>query len=1065
MMFWTEEKLELRIKELLDYRYRERISLGEWSFQEDPEGANGMYPPAFGDEAGTMRIGQKWRGRDRYLWLRHRVRLPGEWKGRRALGLFDFGKTGPGNNGGFESLLYVNGKPYQGVDSNHKEVFFTDELIGQELELDFRLWSGLGQGALPVEQEHELKRAELALLDPAADDLYFTGRAALQTSRQLAEGQPEKQELLKAVDRAFLLLDWSKPGSASFYDSIAEAAACLRRQVLAWEKRHAVTVTCIGHTHIDVAWMWRLTHTREKAARSFSTVLRLMEQYPEYIFLQTQPQLYAYIKQDYPDIYEQIKTRVKEGRWEAGGAMWLEADCNITSGESLVRQILYGTRFFREEFGAECKYLWLPDVFGYSWALPQILKKSGIDTFMTTKISWSQYNRMPHDTFRWRGIDGSEVLTHFITTPEKAEDNVWWYTYNGLIEPFAVKGIWDQYRDKDVNRELLLSYGYGDGGGGVNRDMLEMRRRLDEMPGLPHVKTGKAEDYFNRLEDTFGSTDEYVHTWDGELYLEYHRGTYTSQAHNKRMNRKLELLYREAEWLQSVLALEAGQPGEYPAEDLRRGWSIILRNQFHDILPGSSIREVYEDSRAEYEEASVLGREVLNEALNGLVKDSAGAKAAVCEGAGFTVFNSTSFARNSLAAIPVSSAITPQGQWTDAGGHELTAQYEDGQWHVQVEGLPALGGKTIFFRQGSTARAAEPLTSSPFQWREGALTTPHYELEWNASGQLTRIWDRTASREVLAAGQRGNVLQVFEDKPKMFDAWDIDLFYQQKMREITELTTVSLAEIGQLTAVVRFQWRYMDSVIIQDMRVYAHSRRIDFETRVDWHERQQLLKVAFPVDVRATEATYDIQFGNVKRPTHWNTSWDYARFETVGHQWADLSERRYGVSLLNDCKYGYDIKDNLIRLSLIKSAINPDETADQGNHLFTYALLPHDGDWVNGETAMEAAFLNSPLIAAEGVCPEAALSPVLAIGSGSFPGENGHVAVDAVKLAEDGEGVIVRLHEFVGIRGTVELSSSYPVKSWQECDLLERPVGDVSAALVLKTTVQPYEIKTYLLRF
>ncbi|MDF2935984.1 MAG: alpha-mannosidase, partial [Paenibacillaceae bacterium] len=1017
MMFWTEEKLELRIKELQDYRYRERISLDEWSFKEDPEGANGMYPPPSDGEEGVLRLGQKWRGRDRYLWLRRRVRLPEEWKGQRALGLFDFGITGAGNNGGFESLLYVNGRPYQGVDSNHKEVFFTDELMGQELVLDFRLWSGLDPSARPVEQEHELKRAELALLDPAADDLYYTGRAALNTSRQLAEGQPEKQELLKAVDRAFNLVDWSKPGSASFYGSVAEAAACLRREVPVWEKRHAVTVTCIGHTHIDVAWMWRLTHTREKAARSFSTVLRLMEQYPEYVFLQTQPQLYAYIKQDYPEIYEQIKVRVKEGRWEAGGAMWLEADCNITSGESLVRQLLYGTRFFREEFGVDCKYLWLPDVFGYSWALPQILKKSGIDTFMTTKISWSQYNRMPHDTFRWRGIDGSEVLTHFITTPEKAEDGVWWYTYNGLIEPFAVKGIWDQYRDKDVNRELLLSYGYGDGGGGVNRDMLEMRRRLDEMPGLPHVKTGKAEDYFKRLQDTFGSTDQYVHTWDGELYLEYHRGTYTSQAHSKRMNRKLELLYREAEWLQSVLALEAGQPGGYPADELRRGWSIILRNQFHDILPGSSIREVYEDSRVEYDEAERLGREVLDGALDRLAEAGAGTRAHISTGVkvGYSVFNSTSFMRTGLAAVPVSTEVTLQGQWTGADGQILKAQYVEGQWLVQVEGLPALGGKTIFFQKESVPQSGQPAVL-PFRWSEGALATPHYELEWNANGQLTRIWDRAADREVLAAGQRGNVLQVFEDKPKMFDAWDIDLFYQQKMREITELTSVSLLENGPLTAVVRFQWRYMDSVIVQDMRVYVHSRRIDFATRVDWQERQQLLKAAFPVDVRATEATYDIQFGNVKRPTHWNTSWDYARFETVGHQWADLSERRHGVSLLNDCKYGYDIKDNVLRLSLIKSAINPDETADQGSHLFTYALLPHEGDWVCGETAMEAAFLNSPLIAAEGVCPDKALQPVVCIGSGGFPGENAHVAVDAVKQAEDGSGLIVRLHEFAGLR-------------------------------------------------
>lgn len=1053
-MFWTEEKLELRIKELADYRYRESIPLAEWSVQEDAEGANGVYPPpASGEE--TLRVGDKWKGRDRYLWLRRKAELPASWEGQRIVGLFDFGKTGPGHNGGFESLLYVNGSPYQGVDSNHKEVFFAGELAGQTLNLEFRLWSGLDQGAKPVEQEHELKRAELALLDPAADDLYYTGRAALHTAQQLSDGQPEKQELLKAVDRAFLLVDWSRPGSDRFHASVAEAAASLRKDVAGWEKRHAVTVTCIGHTHIDVAWMWRLTHTREKAARSFSTVLRLMEQYPEYVFLQTQPQLYAYIKQDYPEIYEQIKKRVQEGRWEAGGAMWLEADCNITSGESLVRQILYGTRFFRQEFGVECDYLWLPDVFGYSWALPQILRKSGINTFMTTKISWNQYNRLPHDTFRWRGIDGSEVLTHFITTPEVADHNVWWYTYNGLIEPFAVKGIWDQYRDKDVNRDMLLSYGYGDGGGGVNREMLEMRRRLDEMPGLPHVKTGTAGDYFRGLQETFGDTDQYVHTWDGELYLEYHRGTYTSQAHNKRMNRKLELLYREAEWLQSVLALESGDPGRYPGEKLRYGWSIILRNQFHDILPGSSIREVYEDARMEYDEAAKLGDDTLQEALTGLAVDGTAEAGAAC-----TVFNSTSFARTDLAAIPLSGNIASGGTWTDESGAPAAAQYHDGQWLVQAEEVPALGGKTLYFHPGSAASAA-PV----FEWKEGALSTPHYILEWNKSGQLTRIYDKAGKREVLAKGKCGNVLQVFEDKPKMFDAWDIDLFYQQKMREVADLASVSLVESGPLLAVVRFQWAYMDSSIVQDMKVYAHSRRIDFATRVDWHEQQQLLKVAFPVDVRATEATYDIQYGNVKRPTHWNTSWDYARFETVGHQWADLSERGYGVSLLNDCKYGYDIKDNVMRLSLIKSAINPDETADQGEHLFTYALLPHEGDWVCGNTVQEAAFLNSGLLTAEGTCPDQVRRPILSIRYKDGHVDAEHIAVDAVKFAEDDSCLVVRIHEFAGIRGGAELACGYPVKSWQECDLLERPQDEAVAVSTLEIDIQPYEIKTYLLRF
>ncbi|WP_339219086.1 alpha-mannosidase [Paenibacillus sp. FSL H8-0332] len=1088
-MFWTEEKLGARLRELESYRYREGITLEDWQVTEDLEGANGAYPPTL-DGGRKLRTGEHWTGYDAYLWLHRKVTVPAEWQGKRVVGLFDFGRTGGGNNSGFESLLYLDGKPYQGVDSNHQEVFLEDGAAGRELELTFRLWSGLNGDGQLIPQEHKIKRSELAYLDESTDNLFYTGRAALGTIKQLQDSQIQKHELLTALNKAFNLLDWSRPGSAAFYASVQEAESSLLADLSRLEQEHPVTVTAIGHTHIDVAWLWRLTHTREKAARSFSTVLRLMKQFPEYIFLQTQPQLYAYIKQDYPEIYQEIKERVEEGRWEAGGAMWLEADCNLTSGESLVRQILYGTKFFREEFGVECKYLWLPDVFGYSWALPQILRKSGIDTFMTTKISWSQYNRMPHDTFNWRGIDGSEVLTHFITTPEGPDSGAWYYTYNGLIEPFSVQGIWEQYRDKNLNRELLLSYGYGDGGGGVNREMLEMRRRLDTMPGLPQVKTGRAAEYFERLHETIDATEEYVHTWDGELYLEYHRGTYTSQAYNKKMNRKLELLYRESEWLQMLWAAESGGFGQYPADALLEGWQIILRNQFHDIIPGSSIHEVYQDSRVEYAEAEQLGLAAREAAAAGLVGlTSAGSPAAhvglptasaegspaasavlspaSAEGspavqAGltpaetpvqteYTLFNSAFFTAPRLAAVPHGAE---NAVWTDAEGNRLTAQRSGGQWLVETSAVPAMGSAVIVAAESGGSEAAQPEPTVPFHWQDSTLTTPYYILEWNASGQLSRIFDRSAEREVLAPGECGNVLQVFEDKPKMFDAWDIDLFYQEKMRIISELRSVKLTEYGPLQAVLEFVWNYMDSTIVQKVKVYAGSARIDFETYVDWHEQHQLLKAAFPVAVRATEATYDIQFGNVKRPTHWNTSWDYARFESVGHQWADLSERGYGVSLLNDCKYGYDIKDHTMRLSLIKSATSPDRLADQGEHNFTYALLPHEGDWVAAGTVQEAWALNQPLLAVEGAYTAGA-------GKSLITCDAPNIAIDAVKLAEDGSGCIVRLHEFTGTRCTANVSSDYAVSSWQLRDLMERPLDtETMDGPAIRLDFKPYEIHT-----
>ncbi|OWR31420.1 alpha-mannosidase [Saccharibacillus sp. O23] len=1096
-MFMTEDKLKARLEELERLRHRPLLTFEHLEILPDSEEENAAMPPA--DESpewSAVPLGERWIGRDRYLWLRLEANLPNTPPGHRLVGVFDFGRTSHGSNQGFESLLFANGSPRQGVDSNHREVFL-DDLAGSPVKLHFRLWSGLEGGGPKTPQEHTLSRAEIALLHIAADDLYYTGRAMLETAVLLGDKRPEHGDLLNALNRSLNRLDWSRPGSDRFYESVSAASEELRERLDALREAYPqsvepVTVRCVGHTHIDVAWLWRLRHTREKAARSFSTVLALMNDYPDYVFLQTQPQLYAYIKQDYPQLYERIRERVAEGRWEAGGAMWLEADCNLTSGESLVRQILRGTRFFREEFGAENRYLWLPDVFGYSWALPQILRKSGITSFMTTKISWSQYNRMPHDTFVWRGIDGSEVLTHFITTPEIEFPHETYYTYNGYIVPATVQGIWEQYKDRQMNRELLLCYGYGDGGGGVNRDMLEMRRRLEHMPGLPKTVTGRADGFFEKLERTAAQTEGYVHTWDGELYLENHRGTYTSQAWIKRANRKLELALRRSE----MLNVAAGLFGEHDAIQGQRmldeAWTIALRNQFHDIIPGSSIGEVYEDAREEYAEAGRLtaaADRASIAALAGTGKQPRDSEAYHANGESlsgkivYTVFNDSSWAVAGLAEIAESAATAenrltgapaPQfagsasgspgangasagGYWQSADGQKLTAQRTESGWLVEPGEIGALGfGQMIFVPdRADEAALGGDSTGDPFVWDNGTLETPFYRFEWDGKGKLSRLYDREHGRDVLAEGETGNVLQVFEDKPLQFDAWNIDLFYGEKMRTVDDLIGMRLIENGPLRASVEFEWSYGESRIRQVMRVYAASRRIDFCTKVDWQERRQLLKVAFPVEIRAAEASYDIQFGSVKRPTHWNTSWDYARFETVGHQWADLSERGYGVSLLNDCKYGYDVKDRTLRLSLIKSAEYPDPEADLGEHEFTYALLPHAGDWAEGRTAQEAWNLNSPLTVWKGEVGPAGCS-LLDVSAW-------HAQIDAIKVSEDGHGYIVRLHECEGRSGELQLSGLGEQAVWQETDLLERPIGEEQTGEPSRM-LKPYEIKTLRIR-
>ena len=844
--------------------------------------------------------------------------------------------------------------------------------------------------------------------------------------------------MLNTLNQTFRLVDFSRPGSDDFYNSTARARDFLTQQLENLRREHPVTVTCVGHTHIDVAWLWRLKHTREKCARSFSTVNRLMERYKDYSFLQSQPQLYDYIKQDYPDIYEQIKQRVREGRWEAGGAMWVEADCNISSGEALVRQIVYGIRYFEKAFGASNSYLWLPDVFGYSWALPQILQQCDLSTFITTKISWNEFNKLPHDTFTWRGIDGSEVTTHFITTPNDDDPASWYFTYNGLMEPHTVNGVWNKYQDKGINQNMLLVYGYGDGGGGVNRHMLEMQRRMEKMPGLPETKPGRVDDYVATLNDNiYSEHGGYLHTWDGELYLEYHRGTYTSQAYNKKMNRYLELKYRETEFMGALDAALSNSWTGYPQQNLYNGWKIILRNQFHDIIPGSSIREVYEDCRVDYAEADQIADQCQEQLCERLLENQ--------KPDTFSIFNSASWQRDGLVTLPVQDF---RGLVRDQQGELLASQPIGEGLLVQLKQQPAMGVSQIQLSDEAVSESVVPFSAS-----EGSLETPFYQLSWNQKGQIDRLYDKENRREVLAAGACANQFQIFEDKPRQYDAWEMEPGYELKQKEVSELLSAEVVSIGNLQIVVKFVWQYGESCITQHMTLYRDSRRIDFKTDINWLEREQLMKVAFPVDIRATEATYDIQFGNVKRPTHKNTSWDHARFEVVGHQWADLSEAGYGVALMNDCKYGYDIHDNVMRLTLLKSSNYPDIEADLGHHEFTYSLMPHSDSWQAAGVVQEAWDLNVPFSARAG-------SSVLA-GRSLLNCDNANILVETVKKAEDSDHLIVRIREFAGSRGTFILSSDFTVNHWQACNMLEKATGELQHSEQIEGVITPYQVHTY----
>ncbi len=1042
MAFFTLQKIEELVSEVQNCMVRQSLDIPGFKLRE------GDCPAAeeinFDDsDWEDFQVGNLWGGYDVIAWFRTKVEIPPGWENHKLALRFLVGPRDEGDSTA-ETMLYVNGKMLQAIDIWHQEAWIPPEMVkGGQITIALKAWSGV----LGVPAKRRFKLAKLVLLDDTCEKLYYLTDALIRTVKVQDENDLRRIRILQAVQHAYLKIDFSYPGSEDFYLTVQEALHLLQEKVGEWENNQEIkpTVIGIGHAHIDMAWLWRLSHTREKAARTFATVLHLMEAYPEYRFLHSSPSLYKFLKADYPDLYAQIKAKIASGEWEITGGTWVEPDTNCPSGESLVRQFLFGRRFVKNEFGLDMNLLWLPDVFGYSAALPQIILKSGLKYFMTTKISWSQFNRFPYDTFMWRGLDGSEVLTHFVTTPEPGSRI---YTYNGRISPQDVQGIWREYQQKDINDELLLIFGWGDGGGGPTREMLEWAKAQHNLPGQPYVRLGKAEPFFERLAQRLLSED--VPVWDGELYLEYHRGTYTSQAAVKRANRKAEILFHNAEWLASMADLLKREES-YPHDLLNSGWERILLNQFHDILPGSSIHPVYEDTLHDYEEVNAIGGGIVNESISKIMAGLPGKES-------LTVFNSLSWERDDLIEIHLAQGDMPK-TLVDTDGSQLISQKVETNSGpallMQAKAIPSLGYRSFAFAPVSEA------TENRLLIRSDRLESPFYNIEINEQGQFTSIFDKRHKRQVLAKGERGNVLQVFEDKPVDFDAWDIDIFYQEKMREIANLVESVVEESGPLRGTLRQVWRFGKSTITQHLHIYANLPRIDFDTQVDWHEEQVLLKVAFPVDIRSIKATYEIQFGSLERPIHWNTSWDWARFEVSGHRWADLSEGDYGVALLNDCKYGYDIKDNVMRLTLLKSAIRPDPLADKGLHHFIYSLLPHAGDWREGDVNHQAAALNMPLLVGKINSPASGNVLPDHFSFASVGVEN--VILDTVKKAEDGDGWVLRFYENQQISNpNVQVHLGMPIRRAVACNLMEEDFQPVKCeGDWLSFSIKPFEIKTF----
>jgi alpha-mannosidase len=1012
------------------------------------------------EESGWTATGEGtvWGGAEPWAWFRIRFRVPNEWRDGPVRLNMPLGGQG---------MLYLDGAPWQGLDPNHRTVTLPAACFDGATHLAaIECYAAAGTTAPRGPQERfALGACRLELVDPDLEGYYYDLVVGTDALHVLPESLPERAQLLELLLEAENLVNRRHPGSDALVASVRAARALLAERLPRLAAQSAPGrphVVAFGHAHIDTAWLWPLIQTRRKVARSWSTVLRLMERFPDYYFLGSQPQQYRWMEEDEPEIYQQALERVKEGRWEPTGALWVEPDGNLPSGESWVRQLIYGQRYFLEHFGRRAHVVWLPDSFGYSAALPQLMKSAGVHTIVTSKLSWNTTNRMPHDTFRWRGLDGTEVMSFFITAAEDYRVEDWVTapietirgiaTYNGHMTAPELVSAWVRYRDKALGNAVIYPFGWGDGGGGPTEEMLEFARRVTDYPGLPTVKQGPLEPF---LADTLERVwdNPRLAVWEGELYLEYHRGTYTSQAGVKWGNRRAEHALHDAELWASWATLLGGNGAAW-RERLTRAWEIALRNQFHDILPGSSVAEVYVDQRLEHAEVLSLAASVREEAQRTLGERVAS------QGRALALFSSLPWERGGPIALSGNPATGASLQGAD--GQPLAVQEtrdNEDQPILLVDGalIPALGVAVLPLGAGRSDAAARELWVS-----ERALENSALRLEFDDRGNIASLFDKRYSREVLAPGGGGNQLLAFEDKPISYDAWDIDQYYVEKATPIDMVDNWQVIEQGPVRAGVEITRSWEGCTIRQRIFLYAGSPRVELQSYVDWHLRQVLLKTAFPLAVHSTQADYECAFGYVQRPTHRNTSWDAARFEVSGHRWVDLSETGYGVSLINDGKYGHDCLGTVLRLTLLKSAIDPDPLADEGEHHFSYALLPHGPEWSIADTVREAYAFNLPVHAL----------PVHAQqrGSAGLPASlitsvSDHAVVDTVKPAENGDGVIVRVYECANRRGPVTLRFAYSLAAAQPVTILEDR-DDAAEAVVasdreLRFDLLPFQVRSF----
>ena len=955
-------------------------------------------------------------GKEHHAIFRTMLKVPSPWVGKKVRLKVETGAKDIWNFNNPQFLVYLDGKLTCGLDVRHTEV---DLPCKEEVELV--LYSYVSS-----EKQDVFLDISLYLVNEELEAFVYDLSLTYETAMTVENRSEAYLILSKACIEAIKAVDFSSLEALQDAPMLKRARAVLSEILASGSLPSLSKVAVVGHSHIDMAWLWTVDQTREKGIRSYATVLSLMEQYPDYIFSSSQMQLLAFIKADMPSLYEGIKTRISEGRWEVEGGMWVESDTILTCGESLARQFYWGKKWMKDEYGKESVVLWLPDCFGFPATLPQIMKGAGISYFVTTKLGWNETNRFPHDIFSWRGLDGSEVFSYLVSTteyeslasyPKKTSHET---TYNGVLTPSQILGTRQRFQDNALCFSNLHLYGYGDGGGGPTKQMLENHKRMKAgIPGLPATYSSTVRDFLDQAKTEVQDPP----VWEGELYLEYHRGTYTTMAEVKRLNRLCEQKAFASEFFCSLSwALDAKQ--RYPHQDFEQAWKLLALNQFHDILPGSSIKEVYETTLPQLQQIARTFDEAASPARSFLVSNIAESAEDV------VVFNTLGFQRSDVCSIEAYSYCSIH----DETGRRLPSCKHGLKLFFIACNVPAKGWKR--FRLGNQETKSEPL----FSWDEPKLSTPYYEVDFASNGSVERLYDKIQLQQVLAAGEGGNVFSLSVDYPKEFDAWNIGKQGSEMHYVMDQEVSYTVLSCSEISITLEGRWSWLKSTYCQQITFYAHTKRIDFNLHVDWKEDHLMLRTSFGVDVRTPRASYDIAYGVCERTTHTNTSWDEVQFEVPAHKWVDLSEKTHGVALLSLQSYGYSAKGNTLKLSLLRAPTYPNPDTDRGAHDFCYALLPHTGGYEQGKVIEEGYALHQSLVAERSEQATALFddhfSLVEVVGEG--------VVVETIKKCEERSSLILRLISMAGRDGNFTLRFPLAVKEAWVCNLIEERTEQLS---------------------